>query len=71
MADNGCVGCNSAITQQKANDEKTIQIAKQMAKEQNKTIALYRDEEGTLRIATEPGMPITGYISPFMQNAVS
>ncbi len=66
-----CINCTGAITQQKANDEKTIQIAKQMAKEQNKTIALYRDEEGTLRIATEPGMPITVYISPFMQNALS
>lgn len=61
-----CVNCTGAITQQKANDEKTIQIAKQMAKEQNKTIALYRDEEGRLRITTDTGMPISGYISPLM-----
>lgn len=69
MADNGCIGCTGAITQQKANDEKIIQIAKQMAKEQNKTVALYRNEQGELSIATDAGIPIIGYISPYMQDA--
>lgn len=61
-----CINCTGAITQQKANDEKIIQIAKQMAKEQNKTIALYRNEQGELSIATEAGTPVIRYISPLM-----
>ena len=60
-----CINCTGAITQQKANDEKTIQIAKQMAKEQNKTIGLFRDEQGRLCIATG-GEPITMYVTPLM-----
>ena len=60
-----CINCTGAITQQKANDEKIIQIAKQMAKQQNTTIGLYRDEEGRLCIAG-PGDPVIRYISPLM-----
>lgn len=66
MADNGCNGCTGAIVQQKASDENIINIARQKAKEQNKLIGLYRDERGRLCIATEPGTPVSRFISPHM-----
>lgn len=66
MSDNGCIGCNSAITQQKAEDEKVIQAATEKARKENITVGLFRDEQGRLNISTSAGNPIFRYISPFM-----
>lgn len=64
----GCIGCNQSIIEQKSNDEKTIQLAKDKAKAESKTIGLYRDADGTLCIAPGSGYPIIIFITPKLQN---
>lgn len=61
-----CIGCNQAQTQQKADDEKMIKYAAKQAKEENRSIGLYRNAEGALCIASG-GEPISMLITPHMQ----
>lgn len=63
-----CIGCSQAITRQKANDEEIIALAKQIAKQQQRSVGLYRNEEGVLSIAPQAeGYPIIMFVTEEMQ----
>lgn len=61
-----CIGCNQALTQQKINDQKILDIARARAKDTGEVISLYRDPEGVLCIAPSDGntYPIIIQITP-------
>lgn len=64
----GCIGCNQAITQQKAEDQKIIELAHERANQYNTVVGLYRDQSGALCIApTLAGYPIIMHITPDLQ----
>lgn len=64
-----CISCTQAITQQKTNDQKVIHIAQQKANTEQRTVGLYRDEEGNLCIIPDTGgtYPACMFINPQLQ----
>ena len=63
----GCIGCNQAITQQKAQDAQTIAKAKEIARDRKTSIGLYGDEQAIICIANGPNYHIIHIITPDMQ----
>jgi hypothetical protein len=63
-----CIGCNTAITIKKANDETIFKLASTMAKETGKPVGLFRDHEGRLCISTGTD-PIQSWVTPYLQGS--
>lgn len=60
------MACKDCSGNSQTSDQKIIEIAKQRAKEENKSVGLYRDELGQLCIATG-NEPVFHIITPNMQ----
>jgi len=65
MTDPGCYSCIQAIKDKKGSDELIISTAKQIAKEQNRVVGLFRNEYGQLCICTD-GEPAINFVTPVM-----
>lgn len=64
-----CINCTTAIKQTISADEQIISKAKEIAKEGQRSVALFRDHLGKLCIATGGGNePICYIVTPIMQN---